>query len=525
MSVRLPSFGARFKAAISVLRGIEAPRNALGPGLGLPSGNPSQGRSMGTPAQTRDVSPVQRNEAVATHRILRDRVPVVRALNNAIVDLALGDQGMVPIFKSGDPDYDARALAYYKLATRRQSWDVTGQDNGASMQRLVLRSVITDGEIFGAQILSPYGTTQRQLIVTEQIGGSYYQAQAGLIDGIEYNAFKRPTRYHVNEATDSPWQTVKSKTRPIDARYMMHVYDRERATQKRGLPWGYTGLNHGIDCIDTAELLKATMKMNAAVIGTHTTPTGDPALSMHGLLAAARESATAGTAAAASDTQKDTAQATRFLDVFGAMIPVFKAGEGMTFLQGRPAANEIEFMGWLLAQYAIGLGLPIDVVTGLGTGSAATHANADIVQRFLKGVQRIIVDDWNQPSTENLLSNGIVAYYFPDRFPGVMPLQPPRDPSRFSDIQWRGPRGYQVNKTRDAKSNIDLMARGLKTWEEYCAENGDDPVETRAAIDAGLEVRYNAWVAKGWPVDRFWQREYGTAAQPLPPEQATTSNT
>jgi hypothetical protein len=489
--------------------------NALGPGLGLPSGNPQQGRSMGTPSQTRDISPIQRREAVATHRILRDRVPFVRGLINALTDLALGDQGMIPTFASGDSEYDKRALAYYKRATRRQTWDITGQDNGASMQRLVLRTMITDGEIFGIKVIDSFGNTQRQLVVTEQIG-SMWNSTSAIVDGIEYNSVHRPITYHVQQISE---RMGAEKSRPIAARDIMHVYDRERATQKRGLPWGYTGLDNGINTIDINQLVMGTMKMNASVIGSMTTPTGEVPKAMEALLNAATAASAAGTAASTPDSQRDTTQATRFLDVYGSMIPIFKAGEGMTFMQGRTAANEIDFLGWLLAQYATGLGLPADIVVGIATGSAATHANSDIVQRFLKCVQRLIVDDWNQPSTENLLSNGIFAWYFPERFPGVLPLQPPNDPSRYADIQWRGPRGYQVNKTRDAKSNVELISRGLKTIEEYWSESGEDPLEAEEMVDKALERRRQRWLDRGWPEDRFWQREFGPNAQMPPAEQ------
>jgi capsid protein len=490
--------------------------NALGAGLALPSGNPSQGRAMPAVSQTRDITPIQRREAVAAHRILRDRVPFVRALINAIVDLALGDQGMIPVFRSGDPEYDQRALAYYKRATRRQTFDVTGQETGASMQRLVLRSVITDGEIFGIKVIDGFGKSQRQLICTEQVG-NFAVGNTNIIDGIEYNTVMRPVRYHVVQLKPGNFNTLTygTTTEPIDARDVLHVYDRERATMKRGLPWGYTGINHGIDTIDIAELLKTNVKLGAAVIGSVTTPTGDLPKTAQDLVAAATRAAAAGTAAATRPTQKDTEPATRFLDIHGTMIPVFKAGEGMNFYNGRAAANEIEFLGWLAAQYAIGLGLPIENVVGIGTGSAATHANSDIVQRFLKCVQRIITDDWNQPSTENILSTGILAYSYPGSYPGVEPLQPPKDVARYADIQWRGPRGFQVNKTRDAKSNIDLIARGLKTVEEYWSENGEDPDEAEQHILQGRVRRRAAWLAQGLDEARFWQVELGTNAQQM----------
>lgn len=490
--------------------------NSLLAGLAVPSKDPSNGNSIGSLNSTRDISPIERREAVSTHRLLRDRVPFVRGLINNFVDLALGVHGMLPIFKSGDDEYDARALAYYQRYTRRQTWDVTGQDNGASMQRLVLRTMMTDGEVFGLKIVDGFGKPQRQLIVTDQVGEQWGSSvsKPSLIDGIEYNAVNKPVRYWVTQYTPGDGYSRSASAVAKDARYVQHVYDRERATQKRGLPWGYTGLNHGLSTIDTGKLIEVTMKMNASLIATMETQDGNVANAFKGVLAAAKDHEAAATAPAS-----DTERATRFIDVYGSQIPIFKVGEGMKLHHGRSAANEIEWLGWLAAQYSQGLGLPVEIIVGIATGSAATHANADIVQRKLQAAQSIITDDWNQPNAEHILANGILAYYFPDAMPGTEPLQPPSDVARYADITWRGPRGYQVNKSRDAKANADLVARGMMSMEEFWMANGEDPDKAERTVLSGTRRRYEAWLEAGFPEERFWQREFG------PNVQAAMANT
>lgn len=481
--------------------------NALGGNFDSSSDNPQRSSTVYFPLDsTKEIQPRERRELIKKHRMLRNNLGFVRGIINTTVRLSIG-WGMMPIPKSGDKDFDRRALAYYKRQTAKQSYDVSGQDHGRSMQRLVLREVITDGEIFGIKVIDGYGRPQRQLIKTEQIGNPDRQSGTdNWKDGVLLNSLGRPLIYNVRQ--NSMPGSITPRSRPIEARNMLHIFDRERAGQEHGLPWGYTGQNHGLDAIDLAAFEKIAHKFNTAVIGSMTTKDGAAPASMEAMLAAAARAASEAGATAEGGEIKGK-EGMRSIKLHGSTIPIFKTGESMNFFQGRNSATAIEMAGWLCAQYAQGFGIPVEMVVGLATGSAAVRGNTDIAGRFFEENQMLMIDDWCQPDYENIVGTGILAATYPRDFPLVEPLEPPRGWTGWDVCEWRGPKNVTVDRGRDGKLYLDLKRAGWMTDEEYWTLNGEDPEEMSLSIDDELVARRERWLARGLPEDMFWRREFG----------------
>jgi len=460
----------------------------------------------------KEINPRERRELIKKHRMLRNNLGFIRGMINTTVRLSIG-WGLQPMPKSGDKDFDRRALAYYKRATWRQTFDVSGQDHERSMQRLVLRETITDGELFAIKVVDDFGRPQRQLIKTEQIGDPENRTSTeNWQDGILANSLRRPLIYSVLQ-NPLPGQSAQ-RARRIEARQMLHIYDRERATQYHGLPWGYTGLNHGIDTIDIAAFEKITHKLNTAIIGSMTTKDGQaPANIEQMLLAAAKAQAAAGATVAGGEVAGKEGQ--RVFKIQGSSIPIFKAGEGMNFFNGRNSASAIEFAAWLCAQYAQGFGCPTELVIGLMSGSAAVRGNTDLAGRFFEDNQMIVIDDWCQPNYENIIGTGILAGRYPRDFPLVEPLEPPAGYTGWDACEWRGPKNITVDRGREGKLYLELKRAGWMSDEEYWTMNGEDPGEMSQTVDNELVQRLERWRAQTLsdgsklPDEMFWRREFG----------------
>ena len=490
------------------------------------SDNPQRSSTIAFPFDsTREINSYQRREMVKKHRSLRNNLGFVRGIIRTTTRLSIG-WGLQPVPKSPDRDFNRRALAYWKRHTGRQSFDVSWQDTETAMQRLVLQEVITDGEIFALKVTDDFGKPQRQLIKTEAIGDPPKKgASDNWHDGILLNSLRRPLSYAVLQSEGAAPSPFARSATLIEPRDMLHIYDRERATQTRGLPWGYTGLNHGVDVIDIAAFEKIAHKLNTAIVGTTTTPTGEVPQAMAGLIAAATD------ATAAGET-RTTREAARYLDIHGTSVPVFKTGESISmFLQGRNSMNTTEFAGWLCAQYAHGFGIPVEVIIGMIQGSAAVRGNLELAGRFFEEVQQLMIDDWCQPNWENIIGTAMLACAYPKDWPGVEPLSPPEGKTwtGWADCEWRGPRNITVDRGRDGKLYLELMRAGKMTNEEYWTANGEDPGLMDTAATVGIRERLDEWLAAGLPEDKFWLREFGSVAQGAPPAaepaQVDTSGT
>ena len=366
--------------------------------------------------------------------------------------------------------------------------------------------MLVDGEIFALKVFDGFGKPQRQLIKTEEVtSGSNTSGADNWVDGIQYNGFRRPLQYSIN-TSQLGTLAIPTTTKIVPARDILHVYDRERAHQSRGLPWGYTGLNHGVDIIDIAAFEKIAHKLNTAIVGSFSTPTGKPPENMDALMAnamAAQQGLKGDTKAA-----KDTKQGNRYLDLFGTMIPIFKTGENMNFYNGRNSMNTVEFAAWLFANYAQGFGLPVEWVIGLASGSASVRGNNDIGGRFIEEIKQLMVDDWCQPNWDNVLGTGILAYSYPRDYPGVEPIAPPRGWNGWNTVTWRGAKNITVDRWRDAKGALELIRARLMTKEEWWTLNGESPEQGDITI-AEIKDEREKWLAAGLPEDMFWRSVYG----------------
>ncbi len=482
------------------------------------SDNPQRSSTVYFPLDsTKEIRPHERREMIKKHRSLRNNLGVVRGIINTTVRLGIG-WGLQPIPKSPDRAFNRSALSYWTRNTRSQNFDVSAQDKEPSMQRLVLRETITDGEIFGIKVFDDFGKAQRQLIKTEQIGDPQSKGKDdNWNDGILCNSLGRPLSYHIlqNTLNQHPTGAGQPRGTPVEPRDILHVYDRERAHQRHGLPWGHTGLNHGVDALDIAAFEKISHKLNTAIIGTLSTTDGAVPRNMQAILEAAAE------ASASTDT-RTTREAAKYLDIHGSSIPVLKTSDSMNlFLQGRNSINTIEFTGWLCAQYAHGFGLPVEVIVGMIQGSAAVRGNMELAGRFFEEVQMLMIDDWCQPNWENIIGTGLLAHAFPRDYPGIEPLAPPEgnDWTGWDTVEWRGPKNITIDRGRDGKLYLEQKRAGWLTDEEWWTMNGEDPVEMSETVDRDVKERLDRWLALGLPEDKFWLRELGQIAQNANPKE------
>lgn len=464
--------------------------------------NPARSGTIWFPIDSsRELVERDRVELVKKHRSLRNNLGFLRGINRTTVDLAVG-WGLVPMPGSGNREFDRRAKAYWKRNTARKRWDVTGRDNQAMMQRLVLSEVQTDGEIFKVKIRDDFGNPQRQLIKTEQVGNSGKEDKnENWVNGVLLNSLQRPLRYRF-------LKRELPGTKPQDRRFedrlageVCHIFERERTVQVRGLPWGYAGINDLVDALDLIVFEKIAHKLNAAIIGSIKSSNGEMPASFRELMGEVK----------APTTESDTREAVRFLDIHGSMVPLFKDGDGLQFHhQGRSVINVNEFVALLFNLFSIGYGLPPDFLWGMSRlGGASVRGVTDLAGRFFERVMMMMIEHDCQPDYEDVIGTGILAYQYPRDFPGVEPLEPPPGLTGWNVVEWRGPKNVTVDKGRDGRVYLELMRAGKMTDQEWWTMSSEDPDEMRFKPAEELQEKLRDWKERGLPEDMFWRQQFG----------------
>ena len=479
-------------------------------------------------------------------RSLRNNLTVYRNIIKTWVEFAVG-WGLLPMPRSGNKAYDARAKAYWlrwstkRLFDRRRVLDHCGQQTVAASDMMV------DGEIFRVKMLDARKRCVRKFYRTEQIGGLFGGTLAGngWWNGIQYDEEGAPLAYEFRQNSTSgvPFYAASGKVFFPDE--VQHIFDPERGNQQRGLPWCYSGLNDGMDAIDINSLAIAKDKINTALFQALETPTGATPGSMEknmaataaarmGLQPARRTFDTQASFPAtgemnviyiATDTGKlyrwtgasyaETTVAksdtgTRYLNIHGTMIPVFRTGEKIVPHNGGDSLSARDMLEYLFTSLAAGFCAPVQLFWNMATaGGAAVRGTLELGKRSFERTQRLLVGGMCQDDYENVLAQGILAYYYPADFPGVEPLQPPPGVTGWDVCTWRGPRDLTVDRGREGKMYLELIRAGLMSRQEWWSLQNEDPDEMETLPNEELLARRDDWVAKGLPEDKFWLREFG----------------
>lgn len=156
---------------------------------------------------------------------------------------------------------------------------IDGRFDLVALQRLLIRAVARDGEVFVRIWRGPYGMKLEPM--DADLLDETYNVRAGsdgnrneIRMGIEIDAMARPVAYHF-------WNSIEMEMRRervrIAADEVIHLFDPERVHQTRGLPWAVPVMDllKMLDGYVEAELVAA--RAGAAKMGFFTRKEGSPA--------------------------------------------------------------------------------------------------------------------------------------------------------------------------------------------------------------------------------------------------------
>lgn len=186
---------------------------------------------------------------------------------------------------SGSPDIVAQTA----IETAWAEWsevgncDVTGSLSRADIEKLIIKSVATDGEFIAVDRYGPefpHGYAL-QIIDPVTLDPRHFEKLTNgnvIRHGIEFNTNGKPVAYYFKEVDERQIgyvQGIRSSQR-IPAENVIHIFLPERVGQKRGLPWMRTALwrLRMLSGFEDAAITKA--RTSAASGGFFKNPDADP---------------------------------------------------------------------------------------------------------------------------------------------------------------------------------------------------------------------------------------------------------
>ncbi len=343
-----------------------------------------------------------------------------------------------------------------------QECDADGQLDFYGLQRLAARSVVEGGECivrlrpryvsdgfhvpFQIQVLEP---DYLDLNKTQNTSTGY------IIQGVEFDKLGRRIAYwlypqHPGEVL-IPWITSNMlRSERVDARYVLHIYRKDRAGQVRGVSWFAPVLvsMRDLDEYCEAELVRKKIEACFGAFITSpdaadTVPLGQPQVEDHQLV----------------ETMEP------------GMLRYLRPGEEVTF--GAPSGSGSgykEYMSDVQTRIASGLGLTYEQLTG-----DLSRVNYSSYRAGLLSFRNNI--DAFRWLTFIPMFCAPVRNWFIDLAAASGRIAQPE-----YGTEWHPPSYGSVDPVKDAEATLARIRTGTQTWEQAVGEEGFDPVEQLAAI-------------------------------------------
>lgn len=151
--------------------------------------------------------------------------------------------------------------------------EVTWQHDWPAMQRLLCRSWLRDGEVF-AQVVSGIGPwldhgtrvpLSLEMLEADYIPLDMQSSKPIIVQGIEINAWGRPIAYHVHKTDPLESGGLIGQTKRISADAMLHIANRHRIRQLRGVSVFASILQRFDDLKDYEESERIAAKIAASM--------------------------------------------------------------------------------------------------------------------------------------------------------------------------------------------------------------------------------------------------------------------
>ena len=336
------------------------------------------------------------------------------------------------------------------------SCDSEGLTDFGGLQALIVRSLVESGEVLvrfrerrvedglavplQLQLLEPDHLDSSK---TEELSNGGY-----ILQGIEFDALGRRRAYWLFPSHPGESRGRSLVSRPVPARQVLHLFERLRPGQVRGVSWFAPVILklRDLDDYDDAELMRKKIEacFAAFVTGAQDEETlGKPSTGMSG---------------------------DRVESFEPGMIEYLEPGKDVKFASPSTNGGYAEYMRLQLHAVAAGVGLTYELLTGDLSQVNYSSIRAGLIEfrRRMEALQwQLIVPGLCQPVWSRFVELAQAAGQLPE---GEI------------TSEWTAPRFEAVDPLKDIQADVLAVRAGVMTLKEAIARQGYDPAQVLAEI-------------------------------------------
>ncbi len=401
------------------------------------------------------------------HDIARGALRVL--INNVIGASGIGIEPQ-PRYKDGTI-HDAYAKA---LRDAWRDWcltpEVTQRHHWSKVQRLVCKTWLRDGEVFSQRLIGPtpgldHGTRvpySLELIEADLIPMDYHDAERGIQQGIERNAWGRPTGYWAYKAyPGDTWTKRSQEMKRIDASRMHHVASIDRIGQMRGVSEFASVITRLEDIKDYEESERIAAKVAAA------------------LTAYVKKGAPDQYGEPSGGANPDGTAAPREIGMApGMIIDSLAVGEEIGMIDSnRPNPNLITFRQGQLRAVAAGLGGSYSSIARDYNGTYSAQRQ-ELVEQWIH--YAVLTDEFVGQYVQPVWRDFVTTAHLS----GIVPMPKDVDPASVDDALFVGQSMPWIDPLKEALAWHSLVQDGFASEVEVMRKRGANPRDVIEQIDA-----------------------------------------
>lgn len=416
---------------------------------------------------------------------------ITRICNNAV-------RGGIPLkftFKKKDGSLDTeKNKAWGVLYSRWTRYcDSTGHDSRGALQALGLRTMHSDGQYFIHRVYddSLKGIVPLRLEYIEmdmldtRVDGKQPNGTIAR-KGIEYDNFARPVRYHFfeNHPEDYLSLGIFGATRIIEAKDIIHVWDRKRISQYSGISWMHAVVLEAFRMDDFRHITQDAARLQSIMVGF--LYSNYPDLKLGSPIPAGGQTTPFGSPSSGGDTgAKDAPK-----DFTPNSIQSLPNGTKMDWTKPTHPGNNYEaFVKDSQRWQSAGFGMSFEAFANNYTDAsfASTQAGALEERMSYQGLQQFIEEKENWKIAGWFIEAAFLARLAPK---GVSLSDYLRDPLLFHEMAvGRKPGWTGIKQLDEANAARQFIAMGLDTHSNRAAKIGtdfDENIETQMSEEDRL---------------------------------------
>jgi len=382
----------------------------------------------------------------------RNDAVVGQLLNRCVDNVVRGGFALSP--QTGDRSLDVEIRErWHEWSTSAETCDYTGRHTFSRMERLVLRSVLLDGDCFAL----PLGNGQIQLLESDRVTSPSNQ-NSNVILGVELDDRGRPDQYWITKLKQTQRQRIgrwvpqdpqgydRRAARDSDGDpLVLHIYNPERITQTRGI----TAFHAVFDILSQIEDLNFATLVRAQVsscIAMFITRQSDFQLGSRS------------TENAADGTTEYTEELSPGLIMRG------RPGESISAFNPNVASNDyIDMIKMMMRLVGCALGMPLSLTT-LSTSDTTFHGYRGELQQARLGFG--VIQQWLSERFHSPIYRWKMREWYPD-----LVATTPRNALRH---RWEKPGWPYVDPTKDVAADKEQLSHGLNSPRRVVAQRGHD---------------------------------------------------